>query len=54
MTKLIANSGDPDQIPYFAASDLGLYCLPNTLFRVSRLKSVSMQIEQAEDFLPCG
>ena len=25
---LIANSGDPDQTPHPAASDLGLHCLP--------------------------
>ena len=24
----VANSGDPDQMPRFAASDLGSYCLP--------------------------
>ena len=31
MVKLIANSGDPDQRPRSAASDLGLNCLPITL-----------------------
>ena len=25
---LLANSGDPDQTPHHAASDLGLHCLP--------------------------
>ena len=25
---LQANSGDPDQMPHYVASDLGLYCLP--------------------------
>ena len=25
---LLANSGDPDQTPHYAASDLGLHCLP--------------------------
>ena len=25
---LLANSGDPDQTPHTAASDLGLHCLP--------------------------
>ena len=25
---LLANSGDPDQMPHYAASDLGLHCLP--------------------------
>ena len=28
MAKLFANSGDPDQTPHSAASDLGLHCLP--------------------------
>ena len=27
MAKLFANSGDPDQMPHYAASDLGLHCL---------------------------
>ena len=30
MVKLFANSGDPDQTPHSAASDLGLHCLPIT------------------------
>ena len=25
---LLANSADPDQMPHYAASDLGLHCLP--------------------------
>ena len=36
MVALFTNSGDPDQTRS-AASDLGLYCLPNTLLGVSRL-----------------
>ena len=36
--KLFANSGDPDQTQHYAASDLGLHCLPITLLRVSRLQ----------------
>ena len=40
MTKLFANSGDPDQTPRSAASDLGLHCLPSTLLWVSRLQWV--------------
>ena len=32
MAKLFANSEDPDQTPRSAASDLGLHCLPSTLF----------------------
>ena len=31
MVELFANSGDPDQTPHSAASDLYLHCLPNTL-----------------------
>ena len=40
MAKLFANSGDPDQMPCSAASDLGLHCLPITLLRVFRLQWV--------------
>ena len=32
MVELFANSGDPDQTPRSAASDLGLQCLPITIF----------------------
>ena len=42
MAKLFANSGDPDQTPHSAASDLGLHCLPITLLRVSRLQWVKL------------
>ena len=41
MDKLFAKSGDPDQMPHSAASDLGLHCLPITLLRVSRLQWVN-------------
>ena len=34
-----ANSVDPDQTPRFAASDLGLHCLPVSLLWDARLKS---------------
>ena len=40
MTKLFANSGDPDQTPRSVASDLGLHCLPVTILLVSRLQWV--------------
>ena len=40
MTELFANSGDLDQMPHSAASDLGLHCLPITLIGVSRLQWV--------------
>ena len=38
MVELFAHSGDPDETPHSAASDLGLHCLPITLLRVSRLQ----------------
>ena len=38
--KLFANSGNPDQMPHSAASDLGLHCLQITLLGVSRLNWV--------------
>ena len=38
--KLFANSGDPDQTPQNAASDLGLHCLPISRLGVSRLQRV--------------
>ena len=40
---LFANSGDPDQTPHSAASDLGLHCLPSTLLQVFRLQWVKYQ-----------
>ena len=33
---LLANNVDPDQMPHYMASDLGLHCLPMTLLWVSR------------------
>ena len=41
MVEPFANSGDPDQMPHSAASDLGLHCLPITLLGVSRLQWVN-------------
>ena len=41
MAKLFANSGDPDQMPRSAASDLGLHCLPITRLRISWLQWVN-------------
>ena len=55
-----ANSVDPDQMPHFVASDLGLHCLPIVLLGVSRLKLVKLnmhykspvyQIKQFKRFL---
>ena len=40
MIELFANSGDADQTLHFAASDLGLHCLPITPLGVSRLQWV--------------
>ena len=41
MIELFANSGDPDQTPQNAASDLGLHCLPITSLGVSRQQWVN-------------
>ena len=41
MFELFANSGDPDQTPRSAASDLGLHCLPVTRLGVSSLQWVT-------------
>ena len=40
LVELFANSGDPDQMPGYVASDLGLCCLPITLLWVFRLQCV--------------
>ena len=40
MVELFANSGDPDQMPHSAASDLGLHCLQVTCLGVSSLQWV--------------
>ena len=40
MVELFANTGDPDQTPHSAASDLGLHCLSVTLLEISRLEWV--------------
>ena len=46
MAELFANSDDPDQTPRFAASALGLHCLPVILLRVSRLQRVNWGYSQ--------
>ena len=43
MVEVFANTGDPDQTPHFAVSDLGLHCLPTTLLGVSRLQWIIQQ-----------
>ena len=40
MDELFANSGDPNQTPHSAVSDLGLHCLLNTLLGVSCLNEL--------------
>ena len=46
MTKLFADSGDPDQTPHSAVSDLGLHCLPMTILLVSQLQWVKCIYEK--------
>ena len=46
MAKLFANSGDPDQTPHSAASDLGLHCLPITLLGVFQRQWVKQLKQQ--------
>ena len=48
MIELFANSGDPDQSPHIAASDLGLHCLPITLLGVSRLQRVNVNMDDSK------
>ena len=43
MVELFANSGDPDQTPHSAVSDLGLHCLSDTCFGVSSLQGVNKE-----------
>ena len=50
MVELFANSGDPEQTPYSATSDLGLHCVPVTLLRVSRLQWVNTIIASCPKF----
>ena len=40
---LNANSEDPDQTPRYAASDLGIHCLPMSLLWDARLKWVKFE-----------
>ena len=42
MNEIFANTGDPNQTPRSAASDLGLHSLPTTLLGVSRLQRVKI------------
>ena len=45
MTKLFANSGDPNQMPHSVVYDLGLHCLPIILLGVSQLQWVKAKRE---------
>ena len=48
MKFLLANNVDPDQMPHYVASDLGLHCLPMTHLRVSgkkRLKALLLSFQ---------
>ena len=54
MAKLFANSGDPDQKPHSAASDLGLHCLPITLLLVSRLHGPVTSISEQGCYIKKG
>ena len=38
MANLFANSGAPDQMPHYTASNLGLHCLPSTLLQLQWAK----------------
>ena len=35
MKNMLANNVDPDQMPHYVGSDVGLHCLHMTLLRVS-------------------
>ena len=49
-------SGDPDQMPRFAASDLGLYTLPMSHKKDTRHLSVNvfLRTPKGESVLPCS
>ena len=41
---LVATNLDPDQMPHYVASELGLHCLPVTLLPISREEWVKSNI----------
>ena len=54
MAELLANSGDPDEMPQNVASDSGLHCLPVSLLGVSILKWVKeIGVRPAEKSADC-
>ena len=42
MVEQFTNSGDPNQMPHSAVSDLGLHYMPITLLGVFRLQKVKL------------
>ena len=48
MAEVFANSEDPDQMPRFVASDLGLHCLSVTLLGVSRIQQVNGDLKEEQ------
>ena len=49
MVELFANSGNPDQTPRSAASDLGLHCLPVTILGITWLQWVKVPCKDSAD-----
>ena len=49
MGKVFTNSGDPDQTPRSAVSDVGLHYLSITFLRVSRLQWVKQSQSQTKN-----
>ena len=37
---MLANTVDPDQMPHYVTSDLGLHCLSMTLLKVLQIRMV--------------
>ena len=42
---MLANTVDPNQMPHYVASDLGLHRLPMTFLGVSRLEWVRVRVK---------
>ena len=42
ISELCANSVDPDQMPHYVASDLGLHCLPVSFYGMLGLNGLNM------------
>ena len=49
MSVFNANSVDPEQIPQYAASDLGVHCLPMSILWDARHRWVKVLIKIAAD-----